>query len=282
MFSNNPTIVIGRHLRAFAGLSASLVPMLILAGLSGPRIVRAQDVKLPPGEAVLDRHVQATGGKAAYAKVHNRVTKGTLEMVGQGIKFSMTSYAARPNKMYAVMESETFGKIEKGSDGQVAWELGLMTGPVVKEGEERALMLRGATFDAVPDWRKLYKQAECIGLEPVDGRACYKVVLTPRDGASGETRYYDQETHRVAMIEMSLELPSGTIPMELYPSDYRQVDGILISHKTRVVVLGTERLMTTESVEHNVKLPADRFALPEEIQALVDHPKPNPAKTAKP
>ena len=44
---------------------------------------------------------------------------------------------------------------------------------VLIEGEERALMLRGATFDAVPDWRKLYKQAECIGLEPVDGRASF-------------------------------------------------------------------------------------------------------------
>jgi hypothetical protein len=34
--------------------------------------------------------------------------------------------------------------------------------------------------------------------------------------------------------------------------------------------MGQEMVTTTESVKHNVELPADRFALPERIQKLVD------------
>jgi hypothetical protein len=33
--------------------------------------------------------------------------------------------------------------------------------------------------------------------------------------------------------------------------------------------MGQERIVTVEKVEHNVALPADRFALPAEIQALI-------------
>ena len=34
--------------------------------------------------------------------------------------------------------------------------------------------------------------------------------------------------------------------------------------------MGQERTVTLQSVEHNVKLPADRFALPPAIKAIVD------------
>jgi len=34
-------------------------------------------------------------------------------------------------------------------------------------------------------------------------------------------------------------------------------------------VMGQERVVTIEKVEHNVAMPADRFALPPEIAALV-------------
>jgi outer membrane lipoprotein-sorting protein len=34
-------------------------------------------------------------------------------------------------------------------------------------------------------------------------------------------------------------------------------------------VMGQERVVTIEKVEHNVALPDDRFALPPEIRALV-------------
>ena len=265
----------------FAGLIRSILPALVLVCLLGPSALHAQDDKLPKGGAILDKYVEVTGGKAAYGKLTNRVTQATFEMVGQGLKFSMTIYAARPDKMYVVMESEAFGKIEKGTDGEVAWEINVMTGPQIKEGEERALVLRGATFDAVPDWRKLYKQAECVGVEAIDDKPCYKIVLTAKEG-SPETRYYDKESNLVVKTEMSLKLPMGTITFEAYPSDYKRVDGILLPHKTRVMVMGSERIMTIESIKHNVKMPKDRFKLPEDIQTLVDKKKNEKSKPEKP
>jgi hypothetical protein len=188
------------------------------------------------------------------------------------MKFNMTIYSARPNKLYILTESEALGKMEKGVDGKVAWEVNMMTGPQVKEAEERDLMLRMATLNAAVHWRKLYKKVECAGIETVNEKPCYKIVLTPETG-DPETQYYDKESNLLVKTEMNLKLPMGTIPLESYSSDYKQIDGILFPHKAKALLMGTERIMTIESIEHNVKLPPDRFKLPAEIQELVDQQK---------
>ena len=45
------------------------------------------------------------------------------------------------------------------------------------------------------------------------------------------------------------------------------------AHKARMKVMGQTRNIVTDSIKHNVEIPADRFKLPDEIQALVDKKK---------
>ncbi len=71
-------------------------------------------------------------------------------------------------------------------------------------------------------------------------------------------------------IVWDLETPMGVVPMETYPSDFREVDGLLLAHGGRVKIAGQERSMTIHSIEHNVDLPADLFDLPDEIRALLN------------
>jgi hypothetical protein len=82
--------------------------------------------------------------------------------------------------------------------------------------------------------------------------------------------YFDTESHLLVKHEFVLENAMGTIPMVSYVGEYREVDGVLLPHTIKAVVLGQERLLTTESIKHNVDLPADRFALPQAIRALLD------------
>lgn len=245
-----------------------LLLVLVLVGFAGPGVVRASEDAAPKAEEILDQFVEATGGEAAYAKLTNRVGKATIELAAQGITIPTTVYHARPNKMYSVAEAEAFGKLESGTDGDIVWENNLMTGPQIKEGEERAFILRSSALDSPVRWREDYKEVAYAGQESIDERPCHKIVLTPEEGKP-ETRYYDQESHLVVKIEMTLELPMGPIPMEIYSSDYRAVDGILMAHQARVVTMGMERIVTTQSIEHNVELPADLFDLPGEIQTLL-------------
>ena len=140
---------------------------------------------------------------------------------------------------------------------------------------------KSSTSCANVNWRKLYKKAECVGVETVADKPCYKIVLTPEEGKP-ETRYYDKESNLVVKTELILELPAGAIPFESYASDFKRVDGILMPHKARIVVMGSERVMTVDSIEHNVKMPKDRFRLPEDIQVLVDQRKTEKAEPKEP
>ena len=229
----------------------------------------AAEEKLPDAADILDKHVEVTGGVKAYEKIQNRVTRGIFEIVQAGIKADMIIYQAAPNLVYAKMESVVVGTNESGSNGEVAWEKSTMIGPKVKEGEERADALREGIFDPQANWRKHYTKVVVTGIAPVDGKPCYKVLLTPKIGGP-QTFYVDKTSYLIHKSEWVSKSPMGTILHEIYVSDYQKVDGILIPHKARTRLAGQEMIITMTSVEHNVNIPAELFKIPDEIQVLLD------------
>jgi hypothetical protein len=61
----------------------------------------------------------------------------------------------------------------------------------------------------------------------------------------------------------------GDIPVETIVSDYKKVDGISLPFKSVQKALGSEFTVTLEKVEHNAKLPDNRFDLPDDIKQLI-------------
>jgi len=242
-----------------------LLSALALVFLAVPAAPQVQEDELPEAAQILDNHVRVTGGKEAYDKLRNRVEEGSIESVGSGADISMTAYHARPDLAYFLIEVKGLGKIERGSKGGVAWESSPMTGPVIKEGAERARMLRLARFDRAVQWRELFEKAEYVGIEAIDDQPCYEVVLTPAVG-DPETHFYDKESGLLHKVE---EIAPAATPFELFISDYREVDGVLCPHLLRRVPAGQVTIFTIESIEHNVELPADRFDLPEDVRSLL-------------
>jgi hypothetical protein len=216
---------------------------------------------------ILDKFVEVTGGKAAYEKIHNEKFTGTFEFLGKGIKGTITSYRADPNKSYTTVELEGVGTIQDGTDGTTAWQSSSLQGPRVKQGDERAISLREATLRGPLYWRKLYKHAETVGVETIDGQACYKVVLTPEEGKP-ETQYFDKKSSLMVKMTMSMASPMGEIPSETVLSDYKPDAGPLQPHKVQQKAMGQEFLITVDHVEYNVDLPSDRFDLPADVKAL--------------
>jgi hypothetical protein len=246
-----------------------LIFALMLIALSvSPSSLAAEQERLPSGEKVLDDAAKATGSKKARGKLRNRVVVSSLDLAGQGLSLRMTIHSAPPNLNYTVIESELTGKIEKGTDGEVVWELSELMGAQIKEGQEKADFLREARFDRLADWRELYTEAECTGVESIADHPAYRVRLTTVDGTE-QTMYFDTESKLPVKHEFVLENPMGSIPIETWIGDYREVDGLRWPHEMKAVVMGQERRVTTESVEHNVELPSDRFDLPPAIQELL-------------
>ena len=236
------------------------------------------DDALPKAETILDRSVEVTGGKPAFEKRHNEVMHGSMEFSGRGIKGTMTVYQAEPDKNVAIIEIEGIGKIESGSNGEIAWENSALQGPRIKQGDEKAGSLRDGTFNAALNWRKLYTKAETAGAETVEGHECYKVVLTPKEGKP-TAEFFDKKTGLMIKTMVTRNTPMGEISAEVVADDYRKEGDVIIPHKLINRAAGQEFLIQVESVEVNVNMPKDRFDLPPEIQAIL---KKAPQPAAKP
>ena len=255
--------------------SVSLL-MAFLLGNIAPVAARGDD--LPSGEEVLREYTEATGGQAAYDAITNRMFTATLEIVNAGVVLDITTYAAKPNKLIAVVESAATGKIKKGCTGELAWSLSDMQGPVVEQGAALENQLRDSLFDRLVYWKTAYQSAKCTGIEDVDGKECYQVVLTPRPYKSDEAKdaelsiltvYVDTTSHLAIKIESNVVTEAGTIDVVAYLSDYKSVDGIMIPHQTKMELVGQTRVMKIESIQHNVELADDQFDPPVEVQEIL-------------
>lgn len=216
--------------------------------------------------AILDRYVEAAGGREAHARIRNRTVKLRVEIGAQGIVIQGTVVLARPNRSYARMESEATGKLERGMDGRIAWSDSITTGPQRVEGAELAEFLYMAQFDRLVEWRAFHTKAVARGMDEAGGRPCRKVELTPRE-AKAQTLCFDAETGLLASTAMRVTTPMGEIEVASVASDYRTVDGVKLAFRTASRMMGQERVMLLEEVTHNTDVPESRFAPPAALAA---------------
>ncbi len=240
-------------------MPTAFLPALFAAAL-------AAQTAPPKAEAILDKYVEVTGGKA-YQSIHNQVVSGRMELAGKGIGGRITIYRAEPDLSYTVTELPGVGRIEEGIGGGVAWSNSAIGGARIKSGIEKMQALRSAEFRGELNWRKLFRTAELAGEEDVNGKPGYKVVLTAEDGA--QTRYFDKATNLLIKMAMTVKSPMGNVPAETYLEDYRAENGILSSHKRTQRAAGQEIVITFESIRYNVDIPKDRFEIPAAVKALL-------------
>ncbi len=246
--------------------TVGVIGLMLILGVQS----HAQD--LPKGEEILDKYIEVTGGKDAYAKVTSRVASGTIEIPALNIKGKVTIYQAMPNKVYSESEIPGITKAEEGTNGEVVWENSTTNGPRIKEGVERSSYLRRHALDGDVNWRKYYTKAECKGIEKIDGKECYKVEMTPKEGAV-ETQFYDKATGLVTKTVTKEKTQFGDVDIEANVVEHRKVDGITMPSKIKQKVLTNEIVISLDKVEHNTKIPDEKFKLPEDIQKLADKAK---------
>ncbi len=194
--------------------------------------------------------------------------KGALEIPSAGITLDITVYSARPNKMYSKAESPAIGSFESGTDGTICWENSVMQGARILEGAELAEKLRESKFENMAYWRSIYDTVTVDGIDTVAGSPCYKVVLKAKEGKP-LTYFFDQKSGLLAKTLNVVASQMGDIAVEAFPSDYRKVGDILVSHKTTMKLMSQERVMTIASVAYNVAMPDSVFEIPAAVQELL-------------
>jgi hypothetical protein len=243
--------------------------LFVLLSLS---LVFAQEKSTPTAAQVLDRYVSVTGGKEAYSKVKTVSMIGTMEIKDQSIRGSMRMYRMDGGKYYNVVDLPGIGKQEDGSNGTTAWDKTVL-GPRLKSGVEKFLATcassamseygRGAV-----DTDSCYAKAEFVGEESINGKAAYKLRMTPKEGKP-EEQYYDKESGLLIRTKVLMPSPMGEVPIVATVDEYRKVDGIQTPVKISNNMGAVTMIMNFSTIKFNDAIPEAMFALPPEIDALV-------------
>ncbi len=212
---------------------------------------------------ILDKYVQALGGKPAIEKPKNSVLRASFEY--QGKSGTVEVYAKAPNKLAVLTQLQGVGEVREGFDGSVGWYEDSQTGVREKTGQELSVTKRGAEFNGVLKLRELYPKMTLKGKQSVGDREAYVVEADPGDG-SLRRMYFDAGTGLLVRNDIEYDTPQGRATFNWYFEDYREVGGIKMPFtRRRSDVDGSITYKVTEALQ-DVPIDDAKFAKPSQPQ----------------
>jgi len=206
---------------------------------------------LPTLEDVVERYIEAVGGREAIERLTTRVMTGRLVTdlptwqppVHESNGFVI--YAKVPGKYLYIQRSDR-GTHRDGYDGRVCWrsaggetELDAHYDPRFAWFADPQNALR--MWDHFPDMRMR-------ATTTLDGRSMYVVDI---DDDESHALYFDAETGLLVRLGYNREI-----------GDYREVDGVLVPFRMAFSRKGGSSTYIIETIEHNVPIDDAEFAAP--------------------
>jgi carboxyl-terminal processing protease len=194
---------------------------------------------------VLEKFMQAVGGRAAFEKLSTRVSRGTFEGASAGLKLSGTVEIIEkaPDKSVTLINVPGAGVMRRGFTGEYGYQQIPLMGFRRIEGAELAELKLTSDFNWMVNLERVYPKMSLRGREKSGGGELYVVEATPAAGPPA-TLYFDTKSGLLVRRD------------RVYFEDYREVDGVRVPFTVRddfSVVRLTE-------VRHNQPIDDARFA----------------------
>ena len=237
-------------------LTVSLFVSLSVSLVSKPLSKEKFSAQDPTLEQVLDKYVQALGGKLALEKVNSRTSKGTFTSTQLKSKGPVELYAKAPNKQLMVLVAQGYGNYRRGFDGTVAWEKYPGNG---NASNLSGFSKRDAEFYLPIKFRETYPSVGLKGREKLRDR---EVFVLEAPGAGKPKRwYFDAETG--LLLRTETRNAQGKVLGSTDYDDYRGVDGVKEPFNIRLLDDdGTDFNIQLSEVQHNVQLSDESFDKP--------------------
>ncbi len=219
------------------------------------------------GRELLDRSVEALGGREAFASVQAIKQTGTLTIIrpmGE-MSIDIESLVSFPDMARSIMQTP-MGDIQMLLNGEQAWMIGPMGNAQPAPPQQRDSMREEIWRNLVFLYGRVSEeglQVQHLGQEEIDGKAVEALLITP-PGFSPFRLYLDAETMMPVKKAGQSMTQQGPVETESMMSDYRDVDGIKLPFKeTRTENGQPSGEAVTQTIEINPEIPPDTFAAPE-------------------
>ena len=232
---------------------------------------------LPPGPELIEKQIEAIGGRDALTQIESRLIHASLQLESMGFPLTgtVTAYQARPDKFLIKTQIANLYTIEQAHDGQTAWELHSMTlaqsTPAARliTGPEKQTLLLALNFD-MTNYQQLFQSVQSTAKALVEGQPCYKLILTPKSNTPPITLYLATDTNLPLKTDCTIKQNNSNIDVETWTTDYRPIDNILYPHLTRELAMGVLTHTRIDSIQHNITPDPNQFTPPHQIKTEMD------------
>jgi hypothetical protein len=216
---------------------------------------------MPSVDQILDKYVQALGGKAAIEKLTSTVITGTFELPAMSMSGPLEIFAKAPNKSATIITLTGFGLVQFGFNGTTAWSQDPQTGLRELTGAELADAKRDSDFYKDIRLKQVFPKMTLTGKEKVGERDVYVIEATPADGKP-EKMYFDTQTGLLLRVDNDRESPQGAAHIETYFEDYRETGGVKTPFTIKIVRPEISFTLKTTEVKQNVPVDDAKFNKP--------------------
>ncbi|HEV7375138.1 MAG TPA: c-type cytochrome [Pyrinomonadaceae bacterium] len=249
-------------------------------GQTKPQVMPMLPASLPAGEAkaaealptvdqVLDKYIQAMGGRAAIEKLKSRVMKGS-QVMADGTAIPVETYQAAPDKVVSILTTPKQGVMMSGYNGHVGWVKN-QRGQHEMSGAQLTEMKRSADFYGDLKFKQIFPGLEVVDREKVGDRDAY-ILASQASPTRIEKLYFDTQTGLLLRIVSITQTMLAPIPDQTDFEDYRDVDGVKIPFTIRQSTVDARNGWTRKYTDIKQNVPVDDAKF---------NPPPAPAATPK-
>lgn len=218
----------------------------------------ATTATLPTVEQLLDKYIDAIGGKDELAKVSTRVVKGS-RVNADGTVVPTEVYQKAPDKVLIIVNYPNTSYYS-AFNGAAGWSRD-SRGPTPMGKDLLAQTERDAEFFFGTRFTELYTGAKVGGPRKVGDRDAYVITATSREGGT-ERLFFDTTTGLLLQRHFEVKTPLGPYPFQIRYDDYRPVGGVLVPFTLQWSRPGIQWSRKVTEVKHNVPVDDAKFNRP--------------------
>ncbi len=220
----------------------------------------AQPVKetLPTVDQILDKYVQAIGGKTAIEKVTTRILKGS-RIGADGASIPEEVYHKAPNKML-VTTTYPEATFNTGFSGAEGWARNSQ-GESKIGSDELEQFKREAQFFQPTKIKDIYKEMTVAGVDKINDKDVFVVHTVAQSGAR-ERLFFDKQTGLLVRRFVTFQIIIGMYPYQVDYSDYKDAGGVKIPATIQWSIPGRTWSRKITDIKQNIAIEDSKFNPP--------------------
>jgi len=223
----------------------------------------AEQGRLPTVESVLERYVEATGGREALLRHKSMTVRGRYQEPAARLDVQTISYRGGARLLQVAMLPA--GKSMSGYDGHAAWRVDSHGKVTIPEGDEVRSIARDADMYYHLHVMQYFRSMELIEVRLFNRRPCYHLKGVNNWGRQNE-QFYDTETGLLLGYAFNTAWRGGNGDATATFEDYRDFGGVRMATKTTTRDGDSLSVFTITSVTYD-DVPDSTFALPQAVRA---------------